>query len=48
MPMPVEVIKKNVDIYKRNKFDFNSILRVAAYCRVSTGSQEQKIVMNRK
>lgn len=42
MPMPVEVIKKNVDIYKRNKFDFNSILRVAAYCRVSTGSQEQK------
>lgn len=40
--MEVEVIKKNIDIYKRNRFDFNAKLRVAAYCRVSTGSQEQK------
>lgn len=40
--MQVEVIKGNVDVYKRNRFDINARLRVAAYCRVSTGSQEQK------
>lgn len=40
--MEVEIIKKDVDIYKKSKFDINAKLRVAAYCRVSTGSKEQK------
>lgn len=40
--MEVEVIKKNDATSKRKKFDFNSKLRVAAYCRVSTASKEQK------
>ncbi len=40
--MEVEVIKKNSETSKRKKFDFNSKLRVAAYCRVSTASREQK------
>ena len=40
--MQVEVIKKDIDKYNKHVFNPNSILKVAAYCRVSTGSQEQK------
>lgn len=40
--MQVEVIKKDIDKYNKHVFNSNSILKVAAYCRVSTGSQEQK------
>ena len=40
--MQVEIIKKDLEKCNKHIYNSNSILKVAAYCRVSTGTQEQK------